>query len=108
MDEVLVCFQRAVQLAPTDPGVHNDLGEAYRQNGKYDLAEAAFLRALSLNDVYAPARYNLGLTYAALNRPADAIPNFEAYLKLKPNALDADRVRSWIAQLKSNGKLDTP
>jgi Flp pilus assembly protein TadD len=108
MDEVLACFQRAVQLAPTDPGVHNDLGEAYRQNGKYDLAEAAFLRALSLNDVYAPARYNLGLTYAALNRPADAIPNFEAYLKLKPNALDADRVRSWIAQLKSNGKLDTP
>ncbi|MBI5095932.1 MAG: serine protease [Candidatus Hydrogenedentes bacterium] len=108
MDDVEACFQRAVQLAPGDPSVHNDLGEAYRQSGKYDRAEASFLKALSMNADYAPARYNLGLAYVALNRPADAAQNFEGYLKAKPNAPDAEHVRAWITQLKTNGKLDKP
>ena len=96
------------QLAPNEARAHNDLGEALRQNGKYDLAETSFKKALSLDSAYASARYNLALTYIALNRSAEAIQNLEAYVTARPGASDAEQVRAWIAQLKSNGKLDTP
>jgi hypothetical protein len=46
----------------------------------------------------------LGISLEKLNRPADAAAAYTEYLKLSPNAPDADKVRERIALLTS-GKL---
>lgn len=103
LPEVAECFERAVALAPNDPGARNDLGEAYRRLNRLEEARASFLKALELRSDYAAARYNLGLTCAALERWPEALASFRSYLHLEPDAPDADKVKTWVAELEKKG-----
>lgn len=64
--------------------------------GDYDGAIESFKAAIAA-DPKLPGPYrNLGLAYRALNRCADAVPNYEKYLELKPESRFTDRVRREI------------
>ena len=104
LDEVDKCFRRAVELAPKEAGVYNDLGELCRRQGRLEDARQAFSRAMQLRPNYAAARYNLGLTYAAMERWAEALASLRSYLNLAPDAPDADKVRSMMAELEKKKK----
>jgi tetratricopeptide (TPR) repeat protein len=55
----------------------------------YGLAEAAYLKAVSLDEGYARPRYALGVLYVfELNRPGDAIPLMVRYMELTTNDVD--------------------
>ena len=68
-------------------------------------ADRAFERAIRLNDVYANARYFLGLSYANLERESEAIQEFERVKETNPDNRELDvileNLRSGRAPLTS-------
>jgi regulator of sirC expression with transglutaminase-like and TPR domain len=62
-------------------------------------AAQAYQDALHLEPDLAEARWNLALAYVTLNRPADAMAEFEAFIALRPDSSDADQARAHIAEL---------
>jgi tetratricopeptide (TPR) repeat protein len=61
------------------------------------LAIKAYQRALKLRPDAAEAHYNLGVLYEQeMNNPRKAIYHYGEYLRLAPDAPDADQVRAWL------------
>jgi tetratricopeptide (TPR) repeat protein len=57
--EAIPHFQRAIELAPSDPEYHTNLGNAFGSMGRFAEARAELERALALAPDYAPARASL-------------------------------------------------
>jgi tetratricopeptide (TPR) repeat protein len=68
-----------------------------------DLARAKdlFKRAIRTSPRYAPAHRGLGLVYEKLGRKANAARSFRTYLRLVPEASDANVIRDRIEKLGS-------
>ena len=62
---------------PTPPKRHNNLGNVYVAQKKFDLAEKEFRTVLRLDPANRDAHYNLGVMLMAKGSPAEAIPHFE-------------------------------
>ncbi|MDR1956988.1 MAG: tetratricopeptide repeat protein [Treponema sp.] len=109
--EALDALERAIYYTPTDPTVHylrglsagivanasygspetggGSGGGAMQGQRYFELAEAAYLRAIELDAEYARPRYGLGVLYVfELDRPEAAIPHLERYLELAKNEVD--------------------
>jgi type IV pilus assembly protein PilF len=69
-------FTEAEKITPKDPVLLNDLGLTYFRKGRYELAEARYLKALDLKPDYSEARNNLGVNYLEMKRWDDAIKQF--------------------------------
>ena len=74
-------------LYPSDPNVFFQLGLLQYNNKDYVSAVPSFERSVILNNYYSNARYFLGLSYANLNKDADAITQFEIIKKIDPNSV---------------------
>jgi tetratricopeptide (TPR) repeat protein len=53
-------YEAAIQLAPTQPGLHEELGSEYRNANKIPEAEAAFEKELEIDPNNVLAKYKLG------------------------------------------------
>ena len=82
---------RAVQERPSDPAVHNSLGEALRAAGEPDQAEHHLRYALHLDRTFAAAHLNLGLLLWNRGLVEDAVLCFRNVLAINPDFLDALR-----------------
>ena len=71
-------FNHALEVTPVNFIAETNLGEAYMQTGRPDLAYGHFLRATEEKPRYGLAHYNLGLVLAGQNRLADARKEFAA------------------------------
>lgn len=67
----------AEKLSPKDPELLNLLGLTYFRKGRFDLAEAKYLKALDQRENYSEARNNLGVNYLEMKRWDDAIAQFK-------------------------------
>lgn len=83
-------YQEAIQLAPTQPGLHEELGSEYRSAGKPNEAEAAFQKELEINPFNAIARYKLGVLAVDRGDGARAKELIEAALKQKSGLKHSD------------------
>src|SRR5713226_3410630 len=83
-------YQAAIKLAPTQPGLHEELGSEYRNLGKMQEAEAAFKRELEIDPNNTLAKYKLGVLNVEKGDPAKGKELIEASLKAKPGMLHAD------------------
>jgi Flp pilus assembly protein TadD len=94
-------LRSAITIDASSPLAHLYLGIALWKTDRVDEAEDELLRAIALggSDI-AVAHYYLGQLYVRRDRIADAIAELEAYLKDKPEAADAPRVRQQIAELR--------
>ncbi|KAL9275438.1 putative UDP-N-acetylglucosamine--peptide N-acetylglucosaminyltransferase SPINDLY, partial [Drosera capensis] len=83
-------FQRALSLATPEQShaIFSNLGNLYRQQGKYDRAKAMFTKSLKIRPGYAPAYNNLGLVFIAEGLLEEAKFCFEKALAADP-LLDA-------------------
>ncbi len=61
--------------------------------GNFSVAEGLYKQALGANRGYAPAHKGLGFLYQRIGNKAKAIEALRTYLKLVPNAKDADAVQ---------------
>ena len=90
--------QAAVQSAPGVPSIWFELGLLYYSAGDTKSAIAPLEQAVTLQTDYANAKYFLGLSYAAQNRAADAIKQFQDLAKSNP---DSTEVQSILANLQA-------
>jgi hypothetical protein len=79
----------AKEIAPTDPRVATELGRAYLEAGRADLALAEFGRALALEPRNPRAISNRGVALQALGQKEAARADFERALRVDPCSFEA-------------------
>jgi len=83
-------YQAAIKLAPSQPGLHEELGSEYRNLGKNQEAEEAYARELEIDPYNALAKYKLGVLTVEKGDGAKGKALIEAALREKPGMLHAD------------------
>jgi len=78
LDDAVQLYEKALTKEPNDPYLHSNLAAVYARQGRDDLAEAAWKRALAANAGYGPAVVELAAHFGRSNRLADAIRTLEA------------------------------
>lgn len=95
-------LREALKRNASLPTGHMYLGLCLVRLNRYDEAEKELLQAVSgSNNQLAMAQYYLGGIYWKREEYPKAVEALEAYLKLTPNAQDADRVRATIKDLRN-------
>ena len=95
-------LRRAVACDESSAPSHLYLGRVLVTLQKYDEAEKHLLRAVSLGgESLALAHRFLGALYLEQSKKEQGIKELETYLKLEPNAKDAQRLRDTIKQLRN-------
>lgn len=84
-DEWTQHLERAVAICPNHPRYLNNLGEAYRRQGKLDAAKALYIRLLSEHPEFAEARQNLAVTLISAGAIAEAVLELEKVIALRPD-----------------------
>jgi len=93
----IALYEEARDVFPESATIHNNLGFAWLQLGRYDQALPALREAVRLDPSNARALLNLGLTYYGLSRFADAIEVWDQAVALDPSiapAIEASRQRA--------------
>ena len=99
--EAIKIYEKILVRTPENVNVRVDLGTCYRNSGDPERAAGEYRKALSYDPKNLYAHRNLGIVLAYdLGRTAEAITEFEAYLKLSPDASDTRQVKQAIRELK--------
>lgn len=88
--EAIIEYEAAIKLAPTQPGLHEELGTEYRAVNKIPEAEQAFARELELDPHNILARYKLGALEVEKGDGAKGKELIEAAQKEKPDLIHLD------------------
>jgi len=97
--EAIEALKRAIQVNPRRAVYYNELGIIYRKEGKFDDARRTYSKALEVDPDYALAQLNIAILYDLyLQDPKQALPHYQRYQQLLPNA-DAT-VAKWIIELQ--------
>jgi tetratricopeptide (TPR) repeat protein len=83
-------YQAAIKLAPTQPGLHEELGSEYRKLGKVQEAEESLHRELEISPHSVFAKYELGVLAVEQSDGAKGKELIEAALKEEPDLLHSD------------------
>jgi tetratricopeptide (TPR) repeat protein len=83
-------YQAAINLAPTQPGLHEELGSEYRKLGKVQEAEESLHRELEISPHSVLAKYELGVLAVEQADGAKGKALIESALKEKPGLLHSD------------------
>lgn len=97
----LAAMERAATLAPNNPDIFNTLGITQAQNGRIDLAERSFAKAVALNPKHSNARVNRARALMALRRPDDAFMELKEHLANYP---DDQNAQDLLKQITTPGK----
>jgi len=99
--EAVDAYQKALEIDPKNTDVRVDMGTCYRSAGQPDSAAEEYKKAIASNPGHPNAHRNLGIVLAFdLKNKREAIREFEEYLKVAPNAPDAQQISQLIAELK--------
>jgi tetratricopeptide (TPR) repeat protein len=104
IDDAINAVSAAVTIDPTNAVAFFQLGVLRYSKKDYAGTISALEQAVALSPNYANAEYFLGLAYAATNRTADAITQFENIEKTNP---DNQEVTTVLANLRA-GKPPFP
>jgi tetratricopeptide (TPR) repeat protein len=88
--EAIAEYEAAIKLAPTQPGLHEEIGSEYRNANKIPEAEQAFQRELEIDPNNALAKYKLGAIALEQGDGAKGKELIEAALREKPGLIHAD------------------
>ena len=102
--ESLVLFDRLLKSSPRDGQVQYFKGEAYRQRGREGdakLALEAYRAALEMDNTPPEVHRSLGTVLRQAGDDAEATRAFKRYLELKPDAEDAELIRSYLTGSQS-------
>lgn len=83
-------YEAAIKLAPTQPGLHEELGSEYRNANKIPEAEQAFQRELEIDPQNVLARYKLGAIEVEKGDGAKGRELIEAAAQEKPGLVHLD------------------
>ena len=83
-------YQAAIQLAPNEPRLHEELGSEFRIAGKMPEAEEAFRKELEIDPDNVVAKYKLGVLLTEKGDAAQGKQLLEAALKVRPGLRNSD------------------
>ena len=83
-------YEAAIQLAPREPRLHEELGTEYRTIGKMPEAEEAFRKELEIDPDNVVAQYKLGVLLTEKGNAAQGKQMIVAALKVRPGLRHAD------------------
>jgi tetratricopeptide (TPR) repeat protein len=101
MEDAEATFKLALRLNPNDSEVLFNLGNLYNATNKLEQARNNYLQAIQLRPDFAEAHYNLGLIYSKLGDKTQAVTHLEKFLKLSPEARNAETIRAYVQKLKA-------
>jgi tetratricopeptide (TPR) repeat protein len=84
-DDAIAQFQKALEIAPDEAGIHNNLAIALQGGGRTDEAIAQYAKALELQPNSAGTHDNLGVLFAQQRKVAEGIAHFRKSLQLDPH-----------------------
>ena len=77
--------------------LHHALGVSYNRLGMNQEALTEFQAALKINPDHAESHLDLARVYIEyLDDSASAAPHFRKYVRLRPEARDAERIKGWL------------
>jgi len=102
---VLLIFSRVgAAKVPEEAKKHIARGaaalEMAKDNGDYQKAADEFEAAAKVAPKWPAPYYNLGVIYSKMDKPDDALKNYNQYLTLSPHAKDAEKVKTAIYKLE--------
>jgi tetratricopeptide (TPR) repeat protein len=83
-------YEAAIKLAPTQPGLHEELGSEYRNANKIPEAQAAFQKELEIDPHNVLARYKLGAIAVEVGDGATGKKLMEEAQREKPGLVHVD------------------
>lgn len=89
LNQALLILNRALELSPKDPAIHNNRGNILRTNGNPVEAIKSFKTAIEIKPDYAEAFNNLGNSLQDLNDITGAIEAYKTAIHLQPNYTEA-------------------
>jgi Flp pilus assembly protein TadD len=101
--DAAAAFERAVSADPTNPSYWTNLGNARRELGDLDAADAAYRQALDVDGAHADALNGLGVTLVQRQRAPEAVPFFTRALASAPDFHEA-RLNLGIAYQESGDR----
>ncbi len=78
-------YKLAIERAPRQTGLHEELGDLYWVDGKMDLADAAYLQELAVDKNSITTLYKLGSLRVIVGKPQDAIPYLKQTIAQDPS-----------------------
>lgn len=100
-DAAMAALERAIKICRTCAAANNQMGILQRQQGRFEDAEASYLRAISADPGYSLAYFNLGVLYDLYNgRPDLAVEYYQGYLERETDPESRKLVEMWIADLQ--------
>jgi len=84
-----VCYNKALSIKSDYADAYYNMGNAHKDQGKFDKAILSYKKALSIKPDYADAYYNLGTALQKQRKPEEAIEAYKKTLSIKPDYLDA-------------------
>jgi tetratricopeptide (TPR) repeat protein len=94
-------FDRGLMIQPANAMLNFHKGAAYAVEQKVDAALPYLTRARELEPNLPEIYKVLAYVHRSRNQVQEAIDNFNLYLKMQPNAMDASRVRQDLQQLQA-------
>ncbi len=89
LTEAINANQKALELAPFDAEVQNNLGVTLQGLGRLEEAKISYAKAILLKSDYAEAHFNLGNMCKELEKLHEAEANYSKAIMLKPDYLGA-------------------
>lgn len=107
--EALAAAEKSVEINPVEPQSMFLLGHLLRQAKKYDDSEKRLIKAKELFDGRsADVSFELALLYGnGMKRYRDAARELRTYLKLKPDATNAESIKKLITEFDEKAKTST-
>ncbi len=107
-DRAVACFNRALQLQPDNGLINFHMGATLAKQGNADGALRYLEAARQLQPDLADAYKFLAYLYRGKGQTQLAIDNLSHYLRLKPTALDAQRVSKDVHDLQTQLQNTAP
>jgi tetratricopeptide (TPR) repeat protein len=106
LDGALEDFNHAIRLDPTDPDACDSRATVHANKGDLDKALLDYNRAIHLKPDYINAHWNRAELWEKLNKPAEAIADYQHYLELGGGERDGDTeaVKKIIKKLQDQMK----
>jgi tetratricopeptide (TPR) repeat protein len=100
LDEATRVLELGLEKGFSSARHHYILGARFSEKKSYDAAVAAYQKAIAIDSELAEAERGLGGALDQLGREQEALAHFRRYLKLKPDAPDAERVTTRVREIE--------
>lgn len=89
-EDAIAQYEAAIKLAPTQPGLHEELAGEYHASARIPEAEAAYRQELEIDPHNVVARYKLGVLLVGIHEAAKGKALIEEALRERAGLADAD------------------